>query len=134
MMEQIPQLKKARILSLQGIPDYETSLVLHRMLAGTSRLKELHIDGNCCGQEFEFIMQGLRLNTRITSLFVNLREMPIPPAIYETLASLLEANRKIKCLSLQLHDDDPELHQLTQLAAMDDRLELVRVDDTGDSD
>lgn len=134
MMEQIPQLKKARILSLQGIPDYETSLVLHRVLAGTPRLKELHIDGNCCGQEFEFIMQGLRLNTRITSLFVNLREMPNPPAIYETLASLLEANRKIKCLSLQLHDDDPELHQLTQLAAMDDRLELVRVDDTGDSD
>lgn len=79
-------------------------------------------------------MQGLRLNTRITSLFVNLREMPNPPAIYETLASLLEANRKIKCLSLQHHDDDPELHQLTQLAAMDDRLELVRDDDMDESE
>jgi hypothetical protein len=134
MMEKIGQLNKARILSIQGIPDYEDAVVLHRVLAGTSRLKELHIDGNCCGQEFEFIMQGLRLNTRITSLFVNLREMPDPPAIGETLAGLLDANRKIKCISLQLHDDDPEQPQLRQLAAMDDRLELEHVGSTDDSD
>jgi hypothetical protein len=94
------------------------------VLAGTSILKELHVDGNWCGQEFEFIMQGLSLNRRITSLHIKLREMASPPAIYETLASLLEANRKIKSIRLSLYDDDPEQAQLSQLAAMDDRLKL----------
>ena len=112
-------------------------MVLYRVLAGPSRLKELRIDGNCCGPEFDFIMQGLSLNRHITSLSVDLRAMSDPPAICDTLAMLLETNRTIKSISLVLYDDDPEQRQLSQLAVMDERLRLEhaeRPDPTSDSD
>lgn len=137
MMNKISQLKNDYALTLEGVPDYEDALVLYRVLAGPSILKELDIDGNYCGPEFDFIMQGLSSNQRIKRLFLNLRTMSDPPAICDTLATLLEANSTIRTIHLELHEDDPELLQLTQLAAMDERLELEhaeRTDDSSDSD
>jgi hypothetical protein len=132
MMDHIPQLKKSSTLSLKGIPDYQDALVLVRVLAGTSILKELHIDGNHCGQEFDFIMQGSTLNRGITSLSLDLRQVLNPPAICDTLSRLLEANREIRRIFLALHDDDPEQSQLRQLAAMDERLELEQAESMDD--
>ena len=128
MMEKIPLLKNASELYIEGIPDYKDALVLYRALAGTSILKELHIDGNYCGQEFDSIMQGLSLNRRIKRLFLNPRTMADPPAICDTLASLLETNRTIELIEMTLYDDDPELPELTQLAGMDGRLDLDQVE------
>ena len=137
MMNKIPQLKKADILLIEGIPAYEDALVLYRALAETSILDELRIDEGNCGPEFDFIMQGLSLNRSITQLTLACRTMSDPPPIYATLASLLEANSTIQFIDMALFDDDPELPDLTQLAAMDERLNLEhaeRRDDSSDSD
>ena len=124
MMEKISQLNNARILSIKGIPDYEDALVLCRVLAGTSILKQLHIDRDYCGQEFDAIMQGLSLNHRIKRLYLSPRTMPEPPAICDTLASLLEANGTIELIEMTHFDNDPELPGLTLLAENDARLTL----------
>ena len=106
-------------------------------LAETSILDELRIDEGNCGPEFDFIMQGLGLNRSITQLTMACRTMSDPPPICATLASLLEANGTIQFIDMALFNDDPELSDLTQLAAMDERLNLEhdeRRDDSLDSD
>ena len=128
MMERFSQVKKLRSLYLNGIPEYEDALILQRLLSSTSSLKELHIDGNHCGQEFELLMQGLSLNTSITALSLEPRPIVAPPEICDALASLLTMNSKIQWILLRVHSDDPERPQLMQLAAVDDRLEVIQVE------
>lgn len=128
MLNKIPQLKKADILFIEGIPTYEDALVLYRALAETSILEELHIDEDNCGPEFDFIMQGLSLNRTITKLALACKTISDPPAICATLANLLEANRTIESINMAFYEDDPELPNLTQLAALDGRLSLDQVE------
>lgn len=128
MLNKIPLLKKADILFVEGIPTYEDALVLYRALAETSILEELHIDESNCGQEFDFIMQGLGLNKSIKQLTLACRTMSNPPAISDTLAGLLAANSTIEFIDIAHYDDDPELPELTQLAATDDRLNLKQLE------
>ena len=137
MMNKIPLLKNASKLYIKGLPDYEDALVLYRALAATSILKKMYIDENNCGPEFDFIMQGLSLNRGITTLLLACRMMSDAPSICGTLASLLEANSTIELINMVLFDDDSEFTDLTQLAAMDGRLNLEhlnRDDTSSDSD
>ena len=124
MMNKISRLKKACVLLIEGIPAYEDALVLYRALAAPSNLEELRIDESNCGPEFDCIMQGLSLNRKVTDLTLACRTMSDPSPVCDTLASLLKANSTIEVIEMAVNDDDPELPELTQLAAMDDRLRL----------